>query len=411
VPDAVSPARGRRAVAGTFLLNGFGMATWFTEIPRFSERFTLSPGVLAFALVAPTVGALASMQVVGPLTARVGSRTVARAASVLLPLALLGVPFAPGVWPAIAALLVFGAIDGAFDVSANEQGVRVERAIGRPVLNGVHAAWGIGAILGGAFSSAAFSFGLSSAWHITVVAAVIVPLGWLCGRYLLPGVEPELPVDDSVTPPPWRRGLAAWLSGWTPKVLVLGGIGAAGMLAEGAVSNWVGVYLLDHKGAVAATASAAYTVFTLTETLARLAGDRATERFGPVRLVGAGTVLFTAGLLITLLSSDVWVAIGGLVLAGIGVAPINPLAFSAVGHLSADDGRTASAIGHFTTLSYGGLLGGPAIIGAVASFAGLPLALAVTLIPMAFIAVTAPALGPRPARSRAAPVEPPVRPG
>jgi len=149
-------------------------------------------------------------------------------------------------------------------------------------------------------------------------------------------------------------------------VLILGAIGAAGMLAEGAISSWIGVYLLEHKATTGALAAAGYTVFTLTETLARFAGDRVNERIGPVRLIRAGALLFASGLVVVLLSPNVWLSIAGLVLAGIGISPINPLAFSAVGHSGSEDESAGHAIGHFTTLSYGGLLGGPAIIGAIA---------------------------------------------
>jgi MFS family permease len=391
-PDEQAVVHARRSVAGTFFLNGFTMATWFTEIPRFSERLAAEPGTLAFALVAPTVGALASMQVVGPLTARVGSRVVVRVASVLLPVTLLGVSFAGSLVPAIVMLLLLGALDGALDVAANRQGVEVERALGRPALNGLHGAWGVGAILGGAVSSAVFALEVSQRWHFALVTALLVPLGWFCGRRLLEVREPEHRTEP-------RRGFSSWLSGWTTRVLVLGAIGAAGMLTEGAVSNWIGVFLRDYKDAAAALAAAGYTVFTLTETLARYAADRVTERLGPVRLVWAASSLFAVGLLVILLSPSPWLAMAGLVLAGVGIAPINPLAFSAVGHSTADEADSGTAIGHYTTLSYGGLLGGPAVIGAVAAWTDLPAALALTLVAVAFIAVAAPALGRAPLRA------------
>jgi MFS family permease len=397
VPERHAP-RVRWAVGGIFFLVGFGIATWFTGIPRFRDRLDLSPGVLAVALMAPTVGALVAMQIVGPLTTRVGSRLVARVSSVLLPVALIGVAFVDNVWQATAVLLLFGAFDGCLDVAANTQGIALERLLGRPVLNGLHGAWGVGAILGGATSSAVIALNVSMTWHLTFVAAVLVPLGWWCGRNLLAepqvsSADADVSEDGGKGPEPRRGGFAAWKAGWTPWLLVLGGIGAAGMLAEGAISNWIGVYLLEHKAAAASLAALAYTVFTLTETLARFAGDRVNERIGAVRLLRAGALLFAIGLAITLLSPNVWLSIGGLVLTGIGIAPINPVAFSAVGHRGEETGTAGTAIGHYTTLSYGGVLGGPALIGGIAQVVGLPIALAFTLLPIALIAGGARAAG------------------
>lgn len=378
--------RERLAVGGIFFLIGFGIATWFAGIPRFQRQLDLSPGVLAFVLVAPTVGALVAMQVVGPLTARVGSRRVTRVASVLLPVVLLGVAFAGDAWQAIAVLLVFGALDGGLDVAANTQGVAVERALGRPVLNSLHGAWGVGAILGGATSSLVIALHVPVTWQLALVAFVLVPLGWVCGRNLL-----DAPAQAPTGPR--RRGFASWRASWTPRLLALGAIGAAGMLSEGAISNWVGVFLLQHKQATAALAALGYTVFTLTETLARFAGDRVLERVGAVRLVRAGTALFAIGLVITLLGPDVWLSMGGLVLIGIGISPVNPVAFSAVGHGGErDDGASGTAIGHYTTLSYGGVLGGPTVVGGLAQVVGLPAALAATLAPIGLIACGARAL-------------------
>jgi MFS family permease len=388
----------RLAIAGTFFLIGFVIATWFTEIPRFRDELDLSPGVLAVALVAPTVGALIAMQVVGPLTALVGSRPVVRVASVLLPVTLLAVAFVDNIWQAIAVLLVFGAVDGGLDVAANTQGVAFERVLGRPVLNSLHGAWGIGAILGGATGSAAIALHLSPQWHLTVMVVLLVPLGLLCGRYLLVMPQESRAGTDASpgtgTNPPLRRGFASWRASWTPRVLGLGLIGAAGMLSEGAISNWIGVYLLEHKAATGALAAVGYTVFTLTETLARFVGDRVQERIGAVRLVRAGTLLFAIGLAITLLGPNVWLSIGGLVLLGAGISPINPVAFSAVGHAGEEDTSAGTAIGHYTTLSYGGVLGGPAVVGGLAQLVGLPVALASTLVPIGLIAYAAPATGP-----------------
>jgi MFS family permease len=390
-PDQPPVARSRLAIAGTFFLIGFGNATWFTHIPQFRDHLNLSSGVLAVALVAPTVGALVAMQVVGPLTGRFGSRAVARVVSLLLPLALLGVAFVQNLWQAVAVLLVFGAFDGALDVAANTQGVAVERALGRPVLNSMHGAWGIGAILGGATGLVVIALHVSPAWYLTLVAVLLVPLGWLCGRNLL--TTPATPAADEPEEQAGTsraRGFAAWRASWTRRIVVLGAIGAAGMLSEGAISNWIGVYLLEHKAASGALAALGYTVFTFTETLTRFAGDRIHARVGAVRLIRSGTVLFAVGLVVTLLSANVWLSIAGLVLVGAGISPINPVAFSAVGHGSQSD-EAGTVLGHYTTLSYGGVLGGPAVVGGLAQLVGLPVALACTLVPIGLIAYGAPA--------------------
>ena len=45
------------------------------------------------------------------------------------------------------AAVVLGAVHGMLDVSMNAHAVAVERRLGRPIMNGCHAAWSVSAVV------------------------------------------------------------------------------------------------------------------------------------------------------------------------------------------------------------------------------------------------------------------------
>lgn len=390
-----APTQARWAVSGLFLIIGIVLSTWFTRIPQFKSGLSLSDAQLTIALLAPTIGALSGMQFAGRLTARYGSAPVGRVTTVLTPLALV-VPAAAGdLVTAFLGLLAFGVADGIADVAANAQGVAVERRLGRPVLSGMHAAWGIGAIIGALSGGAAIALGLTVLQHFAVMAAVAVLIALVAGGHLLPADADRSSADRSGANHDSGQK-TSWRSGWTRRIFALGLLGGAAMLCEGAISNWSAVFLRDELAATAAVASLGYSVFTVVETLTRLIGDRARRRIGPVPLVRISVALAAAGLALVLLGSpmnSVWLAIVGFGALGAGLAVLNPIVFSAVGHGSvADTGSTdtaGEAIAHYTTMSYGGVLGGPAIVGWMSGAMGLTAALACLFVPLVGIAVFA----------------------
>lgn len=384
--DARAVRRARVAVAIIFFMVGCFVATWFIQIPLIQQRADLSSGLLSLVLIAPTAGALLSMQVGGFLVARIGSYLLLRVAGAVLPVTLCGIAVAGSLWSAVAAFLVLGLVVGLVDVSMNAQGIAVERAAGRPVMNGLHGAWGLGAVAGASIGTGALALHWSPLQHVGLVVTALILCALAAGRHLL-----RVPLDrPSRAQAAHRiRGVAGWLQGWTRRTFVLGLIGAAVMLSEGAVSNWVGVYLRHHQAASAALAAAGYTIFTIAETVARLTGDRIQERIGVSRLVRGSAVLFCAGMLLFLLAPSPWVSIAGLALVGVGIAPMNPAAVSAVGSDSASARSDGIAVARFTTMSYAGILAGPAIIGGLAHLVGLPLALSLLIIPLLLIGLGA----------------------
>jgi MFS family permease len=359
----------RWAVTGLFLVNGMVLASYYVRIPTLKSSVGLSDGQLGVALTFAAVSALLGMQFAATLAARWGSSLLARVSAVALPVALFGVGLAGGFVQLLAALLLFGAVGGLLDVAMNSQGIAVERALGRPVLNGCHAAWSLGSIAGSLLGSLATKVELSLTRHYLLVGVPVVVFAAVAGRWLMPVTADRTPE---------KTAAAGWRTGWTRAVLLFGAMGAAVLLLEGAVSTWSGVYLHEDRGTTLAVASLAFVGFSALQATGRVFGDRLHRRFGAVRLVFCSGLLAIAGLALALVPHPV-VAIAGFSVLGAGLSVLLPVILSAVGHSSAQrygSASVAAAISRFTTISYAGILLGPALVGWLAEGVGLTWTLA-----------------------------------
>lgn len=377
--------RQRIAISGIFLMVGIMLGSWFARVPQLRIELGLNFAELGMVLLAQTVGVLLAMQLAGHLSNHLDSRAVIRVTSLVLPWFLPLMAAMPGAITAGLGMLTWGIIAGLLDVSMNAQGVEVERRARRPVLNSLHAVWGIGALLGSGGTVLAVRAEWSLSSHFWVVSAVLIAIALFSGRWLLTETRSGTVAE--------RAPKVGFFSGWTRAVIVLGGLGAAVALCEGAVSSWGGVFLSEQRGAAANIASLGYFAFIVAQTGTRLIGDRLHRRFGAVALVRWSMAMTAAGVLLAVMVRSVWFGLAGLAMAGVGLAVAIPIISSAVGH--GTKSNTSLAIARYSTLHNAGVLAGPAIFGWLAQTFGISTALTLLLVPLgiicAFAAATAPA--------------------
>jgi MFS family permease len=372
----------RRAVTVIFGVNGLVIASLAVRTPSLQQDLQLTTGQLGLLSALFGLTAVGTMQIAGRLTIRFGSRSLVWAASIVLPVLLLGVGVAPNFMTLAAVQLVLGAVVGLLDVSVNAHAVTVERALGRPIMNGCHAAWSLGSVGGALLGAGAAHIGLSRGAQYALLAAVLVPLTVVIGRFLLPTAEGE--------PAGARPGTGTtWRTGWSRPMLVLGAMGAIALTTEAAVITWGGVLLHDRR-ATLGVAGLGYAAFAVCQTSARLIGDSILARASAAVMLRFDACLTAAGLTVVVVSPWVALAVAGFALMGLGLATCLPVLYSVVGHLGADrdhgaepgaDAGAAAMVARFTTMTYAGILLAPALIGWVAEVVGLTWTLA-AIIPL-----------------------------
>lgn len=379
----------RAAVAAIFFANGFVFGNWVPRIPAVQEELGLGEGRLGLALLGSAVGALLAMPATGWLVGRYGSRPVTTAAVLLCCLTLALPPLAVGVATLGLGLLVFGAGFGALDVSMNAQGVAVERRYGRPILSSFHAAFSFGGLAGAGVAGPVAGAGVAPLPHLLVVGALSAVGGVAASRALLPasadagraGLDPAA-VEPGATgggpavsaAPDAKRRVGARLP---RRLLLLGAVAFACLLAEGAIADWSAVYMDANLGTGPGLAAAGFAAFSLTMAVGRLLGDRFAAAWGPVALVRRGGALVAAALGLALLADQPAAAVVGFAGVGVGLAAIVPVVFSAAGQTSGL--APGPAIAAVSTMGYTGFLVGPPAIGLLAEAASLPIALGVVV--------------------------------
>jgi fucose permease len=355
--------RQRVAVSVAFLAFGVVSGSWVPRLPAFKDHLHLTDGQIGFALLICAVGAI-----VGAGMARValsrGSRVWVRTFTVVLCVALIPAGLATSFAVLVVAFLVLGACSGFIDVLENAQAAELERVAGRPMLNGFHGFWSLGAVVGSIAAGAAAFLGVPPLEHFVVVAllvsAVSVPL-----LRALPntsgGADPIRPTTSRVL---MSRSAA-----------LVAALGFSAIIVEGGGSDWNPLYLREYGHASQALAAVGFSGFSVAMMAVRFSADRVTARTSPTSVARLGALLSAIGFAIAITWPAAPSAIFGFVVVGAGVAVIVPLAFSAGANL----GRSGTALSLIASAAYAGSIAGPGLIGNVADHVGLRVALGIPL--------------------------------
>ena len=147
------------------------------------------------------------------------------------------------------------------------------------------------------------------------------------------------------------------------------------MLAEGAMSDWSVNYMQNVAKASKSLAPIGLSAFATSMTIGRLFGDRIRTFMGDKKMITTGGLLAVLGLAIALVVPNPYFSIAGFFLVGLGLSSIVPIAYSIAGntkHLPPGVG-----LAMVTTVGYSGFLFGPPIIGFIADWYTLRVALGV----------------------------------
>lgn len=353
----------RLATRLVFLVAGMSMAVWTVLVPFIALRLRIDDARLGLLLLCLGGGSLVAMPVAGVLTGRFGCRAVISLAGVPLCASLPLLALAPGTGATAVSVVLLGASLGAVDVAMNVQAVLVERDAGTPLMSGFHALYSAGGLLGAVCTGALLLEGIAQPGAVAAVAGLMFAM-------LLAAIPSLLPLGDSA---PGRK-MVVLPSG---PLIVLGLLCAGCFLAEGAIADWSGLFLIRVDGTPRARAGLGFAGFSACMMLGRFGGDRLVRRFGGVRVLVAGGLVASVGLAVAVLGGRWPVAVSGFALAGAGTANLVPLLFSAAGRQSAQGGRMPAglAIAAVGTLGYAGILLGPALLGFVSHAADLSMAL------------------------------------
>lgn len=361
--------RQQLAIGYLFFINGVVFAAWATNIPDIKSRFSLSEAEIGNVLLVMAVGAVIFMTFAGYLVHKFGSRIISILSALGFAASLPLIFWAEHFLQLIAAVALFGAANGAMDVSMNQQASSIEQRRGRHLMSRLHACFSIGALVGSLLTYIALANGISPMEQgVALCISITVIACWLF-RYLL--------TDNSgATYSHSKLDLSAVLR--NRLLLVLGFLSFLTMMSEGGIADWSAIYLIEFSAVTADQASLGYAAYASLMIVGRLSGDWLTSTLGYKIVVGVSGILCAVGMSIVLYTTPFELRLFGFALIGLGVANLVPIIFSNAGKMAG----LAPGIG-ITVVSicgYSGFLFGPVIIGNWAQFYGLDQALTIVLV-------------------------------
>jgi MFS family permease len=373
------PLVNRKAVAVLFGVNGFIMGAWAPQIPLLLPRHSITESTLGLLILCLGLGAVGAMLFSGRLIGAYGSTRVLALFSIAASPALALVVLSPNLAALVLAMTFMGAMLGSMDVAMNANAVQIERALGRAIMSSSHGFWSLGGFVGG----------LGGAYLIAHIGAerqalIVAGTALLLVLAALPFLHKDAPAARSETAAP-REKTALIIR--DARLWILGVMALVAMIPEGAVLDWAAIFLTKELGAGLFAAGLGFALFSGAMAIMRFAGDALRTRHGAVKTLRISAVVAALGLAVSGLAPTPAMAIMGFAIAGLGVANIVPILFSAAGnHAGLPTGVGISTV---TMVGYSGILVAPSAIGFVGEHIGFRatyLTLAILMLVLASMA-------------------------
>jgi hypothetical protein len=272
-------------------------------------------------------------------------------------LPLLG--WAGSFWTLAPALALFGFAGNMLNIAVNTQAIGVQQFYGKPVMGSFHGLWSLAGFLGGALGTLLIGWQQPPLQHFLLVLVVCLAIAGAAHGYTL---RQDVGKADEAGP-----GFS--LRHPDPYLLRIGLIAFCGMMSEGAMFDWAGVYFQKVVRPDAALVTAGYVACMSTMALGRFLSDYFTHRFGTMRMLQISSALIVSGLVLAVGFPYLVPAVAGFLLIGFGIASVVPLSYSSAGRATSVSPGVALAL--VSTIGFLGFLMGPPLIGFLAQIFSL----------------------------------------
>ncbi|HWV75955.1 MAG TPA: MFS transporter, partial [Isoptericola sp.] len=338
-------------------------------------------GIITMIIAGGTIlSSLASERV----TKRFGAGVVTAVSVGLTAAALVGFSVSGSFWLLCLWAIPYGLGAGAVDAALNNY---VALHFAARHMNWLHSFWGLGASISPFIMSYALTSGLgwSSAYRIVGVAQAVLTVVLIASIPLWGKVRPAPGAErpDDAEPSGGRSHVPLATALRIPGVLLILAAFFAYCALESTAILWASTYLVTDRGVDPATAAAFASLFLLGITAGRFLAGFFADRVGDKRLIRGGFVV--VGLAVVLIALPVGTpvpALVGLVVAGLGCAPIYP---AIIHSTPANFGARSSqaVIGIQMAAAYTGSTLAPPAFGVLSAWVGagvFPLFLAVLVV-------------------------------
>ncbi len=343
-----------------------------------SRSVGLSPGPLGVALFVGAGASMVSMWSLGWTADRFGRKAYLVAVAGAFGAGISGLALAGSFAALVGVFAVLYAATGLYDVGINAVAVDLERLSGRRLMSFLHALYAVGAVFGSLGAGALLSVGVG---FRLVYLALLVPLaavaaGVGAARFPEPGSAGDKAPPDAAEEGETSAG--RWELFRSAPLLLVAGIAGLGFVSEGVMETWSGIYLRDTLGLGALLGGSGVAVFFAAMALGRFGTGWAVTRLGNRRVLQGAGILAAGGTALALATTLPALVIGGLLLVGLAISGMAPLAQSTAGGMFPE--RAGAAVSVVITFGSGGGLLATPLVGGLAELTGLRTALGLVVV-------------------------------
>ncbi|TXE12454.1 MFS transporter [Algoriphagus aquimarinus] len=362
----------RVALGAFFFFVGLCFASWAARIPDIQSKFDLSEGQLGTLLLFLPLGSVIGLPIAGWAVHRFGSRSVVMFGSFAYAMTLPLIGLAPTTWFLIPVLILYGMLGNVMNISLNTQALGLEDEMGKSILASFHGLWSLAGFTGAGLGALMIYIGFSPAQHYAVVMVISVLIILSAQRYIIK--------DKKVS----EGGGGLVIKKPDALLLRISLIAFLGMMAEGCMFDWSGVYFKKVVQSDPSLIALGYVAFMGAMASGRFITDKVAARYTKVEVIQVSGVLIFLGLSLAVLFPTLVTSTLGFLLVGLGVASIIPLSYSIAGRSKLYTPSVALAL--VSTISFFGFLLGPPMIGFIAELFNLKFSFA--LIAVAGLGIT-----------------------
>ena len=356
----------RVALGAMFFFMGLCFSTWAARIPDIQAKFQLSEGQLGTILLCLPIGSMIGLPIAGWSVHTYGSRAIILAGSFAYAFTLPLIGLANATWMIVPVLVLFGMLGNIMNISLNTQALGLESQMGKSILASFHGLWSMAGFTGAGLGAGLIYFDFTPAGHYAVVTGISIVIVLFSQKYVINDRKDSEESGGLVLKRP------------DDLLLRIGMISFLGMMTEGCMFDWSGVYFKKIVLATPEFVALGYVCFMGAMASGRFITDKATNRFGRIPVLQVSGALIFVGLVISVVIPTVYTAAVGFLLVGLGVASIVPVSYGIAGRSKLYSPSVALAL--VSTISFFGFLLGPPLIGFVADLFDLKVSFALIAI-------------------------------
>lgn len=350
-------------------------AAWPSMHADFGVSISLAGSISMIIAIGTVISSLASDRLIHRLgTGKLLALSVATTA-----IAILGFSISSRFWMLCLCAIPYGLGAGSVDAALNNY---VALHYASRHMSWLHCMWGVGTAIGPYFMGYALSHGQ----------------GWGMGYRYVAFIQIALTITLFLTLPLWKKGSAAQEDVPAAKPLTLKQAvslpGAKQVMVaffcycamEQTAMLWGSSYLNLHHGLTPESAAKLASLFCLGITVGRGVSGFMTLKFDDNAMIRIGSAVALLGVLAMLLPLGSTAGMAGLVLVGLGCAPIYPcIIHSTPDHFGAENSQ--SIIGIQMASAYVGICVMPPLFGLIANHVSVALLPAYLLVLLALMAI------------------------